>query len=268
LLATPTAKVQPLVRARALTGAAWLAYTQADYDAATELALEAESITGERDAGQRIRGFALNTLAMVAMDRANYADANQLLDSVLVLRRELNDRTGIGVCLNNLGLVANLQGDSARALGLLKESAALFQGDGDVRNSGLALVNLGRVYLDLRDLDRASQTWTESLRLGAQLGGTLREESTFQGIEGLAEIAAARGQAQRAARLLGAVTELRRSAAVPRAARLRNAYEEAEVLTRRALGDAAFAAAQLDGATLTTERAVAEAIGRTTAAAR
>ena len=144
----------------------------------------------------------------------------------------------------------------------------MLQSDGDVRNSGLALVNLGRVYFDLRDLDRASDTWTESLRLGAQLGGTLREESTFQGIEGLAEIAAARGQAQRAARLLGAVTELRRSAAVPRAARLRSAYEDAEVLTRRALGDAAFAAAQLDCATLTTERAVAEAIGRTTAAAR
>jgi non-specific serine/threonine protein kinase len=205
---------------------------------------------------------------MVAMDRANCGEANQLLDSVLVLRRELNDHAGIGVCLNNLGLVANLQGDSARALGLLRESAAVFQSDSDVRNSGLALVNLGRAYFDLRDLDRASQTWTESLQLGAQLGGILREESTFQGIEGLAEIAAARGQAQRAARLLGAVTELRRSAAVPRAARLQGAYEEADVLIRQALGDAAFAAAQLDGATLTTEMAVAEAIGRTTAVAR
>ena len=101
MLVLATAEVQPLVRARALTGAAWLAYTQVDYDAATELALEAESITGERDAGQRIRGFALNTLAMVAMDRSNYDDANQLLDRVLVLRRELNEGIGIGVCLNN-----------------------------------------------------------------------------------------------------------------------------------------------------------------------
>jgi predicted ATPase/DNA-binding XRE family transcriptional regulator len=268
LMSKATPEIQSLVRARALTGAAWLAYTQSDYQAATELALEAESRTAEHEAGKRIRGFALNTLAMVAMDRANYDRANLLLDEVLALRRELSDRTGIGVCLNNLGLVANLQHDSARALDLLKESAAVFRGDGDVRNTGLALVNLGRVYFDMGDLASASQTWTDSLQLAAQLDGTLREESTFQGIEGMGEIAAARGQALQAARLLGAATALRRSAAVPRAARLRSAYEEAEALARRALGETAFAEGQLDGAALTTEAAVAEAIGRTLAVAQ
>jgi predicted ATPase/transcriptional regulator with XRE-family HTH domain len=268
LLAKSPHGVQDLVQARALVGAAWLAYTQSDYEAATQLALDAVSTAGEQEGSKRIRGLSLNTLAMVAMDRANYDRANQLLDQVLTLRRELNDRTGIGVCLNNLGLVANLQHESARALELLQNSATVFNDDGDVRNTGLALVNLGRVYFDMGDLDRASRTWTESLQLAAQLGGTLREESTFQGIEGLAEIAAARGQAVRAARLLGGVTELRRSAAVPRAARLRSAYDEAEVLTRRALGETAFADAQLGGAALPTEAVVAEAIGRSLVAAR
>jgi predicted ATPase len=268
LLASSNPEVQPLLRARALTGAAWLAYTQADYEAATELAQQAESLCGEDTAGKRTRGFALNTLAMVAMDRADFARANALLDRTLALRRELNDRTGIGVCLNNLGLVANLQHDSSRASGLLEESATLFRSDGDMRNTGLALVNLGRVYFDIGELTRSSQTWTESLQLAAQLGGTLREESTFQGIEGLAELAAAEGQALRAARLLGAVTELRRSAAVPRPARLNPAYDEAVTLAREALGDAAFAEAQLEGAALTTEGAVAEAVGRTTAGVR
>src|SRR5262249_6427620 len=256
-------EVQPLVRALALTGAAWLAYAQADYDAATELALEAEMLSGEGKDTQRVLGFAFNTLAMVAMDRADYDHANALLERVLGLRRELNDRTGIGVCLNNLGLVANQKRDFKRALALLEDSATVFRSDGDVRNTGLALVNLGRVYFDMGDLSRASETWTESLQLAAQLGGTLREESTFQGIEGLGQIAAAQGQALRAARLLGAVTELRRSAAVPRATRLRGAYEDAVALARGALGEASFAEAELAGAELTTERAVAEAIGRT-----
>jgi tetratricopeptide (TPR) repeat protein len=241
---------------------------QSDYDAATSLALEAESLSGQHAGGRRIRGFALNTLAMVAMDRANYNQANQLLDQVLRLRRDLKDRTGIGVCLNNLGLVANQQRDSARALELLKESADVFRSDADVRNTGLALVNLGRVYFDMGDFDRASQTWTESLDLAAQLGGTLREESTFQGVEGLAEIAAWRGQAPRAARLLGAVAELRRSAVVPRPTRLRRAYEEAEASARGALGETAFAEAQLDGAGLTIDQAVAEATGPTVAPVR
>jgi predicted ATPase len=268
LLGNSNPEGQPLLRARALTGAAWLAYAQADYDAATELAQQAESLCGEDAAGKRIRGFALNTQAMVAMDRVDFARANALLDRTLLLRRELNDRTGIGVCLNNLGLVANLQHDSGRASGLLEESATLFRSDGDVRNTSLALVNLGRVYFDMGDLTRSSQTWTESLQLAAQLGGTLREESTFQGIEGLAELAAAEGQALRAARLLGAVTELRRSAAVPRAARLHRAYDEAVTLAREALGEAVFADAQLEGAALTTEGAVAEAVGRATAVVR
>jgi hypothetical protein len=47
---------------------------------------------------------------------------------------------------------------------------------------------------------------------------------------------------------------------VPRPARLQSAYDEAVTLARDALGDTAFTTAQMEGAALRTERAVAEAL--------
>jgi non-specific serine/threonine protein kinase len=259
--------VPSLVRARALNGAAWLAYAQGNYDAAASLAREADALSDDGPDGKRVRAFALNTRAMVAMDRVEYVQAATLQQAALSLRRELNDHTGIGVCLNNLGLVASQQHDYARAMTLLEESASLFRSHGDLRNTALALVNLGRAHFDADDLDRAESDWTESLRLAAQLGGALLEESTFQGIEGLGEVAAARGRMLDAARLLAAATASRNSASVPRPARLQPAFDEAIRLAHAALGDKSFAAAELEGAALSTEKAVAAALGSVESAA-
>jgi predicted ATPase/DNA-binding XRE family transcriptional regulator len=252
----------PLVRAKALNGAAWLAYAQTDYNAATLLAEQARTLSHDAD-DRRGRAFALTTLAAVAVDRQDYQGATVLQEEALTLYRTLDDSWAIGACLNNLGLMAGLQGDFARASTLLEESVALARRREDRRDTAIALVNLGAFAYAQADFTRAQMLWTECLTLNEELGGTLRDEVAFQGVEGLAEIAAVQDQSRRAARLLAAAEACRAAFGVPRPPHIQVAYDGALASARDALGTEAFTAAQAEGAALSLEQAIAEALAPT-----
>jgi hypothetical protein len=80
----------------------------------------------------------------------------------------------------------------------------------------------------------------------------------------LAEVAAARGQLRRAARLLGAAEALHPASGPRRLPYLQTLVDRAVGAARDALGAEAFETAQADGARLTEEHAIAEALGGTT----
>jgi tetratricopeptide (TPR) repeat protein len=247
------------VQAKALNAAAWLAYAQIDLDGATLLAQEARALS--LNAGDTHgRAFALTTLACVAMDRSDYWQATTLQDEALALYRALEDSWAIAACLNNLGLLAGLQGDFARASTLLEESVALERQRGDRRDTALSLVNLGAVEYAQGNLTPAQMHWRESLILYEELGATLRDEVAFASVEGLAQIAAARGQSHRAARLLAASEALREALGVPRPPHAQPAYDSAVASVREALGEGAFTAAQAEGTGLSLEQIIGEAL--------
>ena len=78
--------------------------------------------------------------------------------------------------------------------------------------------------------------------------------------EGFAELAAAQGQATRAARLWGAAEALREPADVERAPNLRADDDPHVAEVCSALGEEAFAAAWAEGRAMTLEQAVAYAL--------
>jgi hypothetical protein len=82
-----------------------------------------------------------------------------------------------------------------------------------------------------------------------------------QCLEGIAHIAAARGQPERAARLAGAAAALRQLNGTPLEPDQRADYEWIVQAARAALGDAAFMCAWAQGQELSPEHAVAEACG-------
>jgi hypothetical protein len=200
----------------------------------------------------------LTTLAAVAIDRSDYQGATVLQEQALTIYRALDDSWGIGVCLNNLGLMAGLQSDFARASTLLEESVALSRRREDTRGMVIALVNLGIFAYAQRDLARAQTLWSECLTLNEELGGTF--EVAYEAVEGLAEIAAAQGQSRRAARLLAAADAHRVAVGVPRPPHIQAVYADALASAREALGTGAFSAAQTEGAALSLEQAIAEAL--------
>jgi predicted ATPase/DNA-binding XRE family transcriptional regulator/Tfp pilus assembly protein PilF len=254
-----TEEIPPPVRAKALNGAAWLAYAQTDDDGAALFAQQALALSrASRDS--RGRAIGQSILALVAMDRGDYGSATTAQEEALSLFRELDDTWGIAASLNNLGLFASQQGDFARAAALLEESLALARARDDKRDVAISLVNLGALRYAQGDLTRARAIWAECLALYRELGGTLRDEVAFESLEGLAAIVAARGRALQAAPLLAAAEDLRAAAGVPRPLQFRAAYDGAVATTRETLTPQVFDTAWQEGAVLSLDQALTMAL--------
>jgi hypothetical protein len=117
--------------------------------------------------------------------------------------------------------------------------------------------NLGAVAEQAGDLARARTALAESLLLAQRLG-----YRWWVGwcLDNLGRVAAAIGESERAARLLGAAAALRPSTGEPVRSGLESVQEELVALIRATLGEAATAAALAAGAALPLEEVIAEAL--------
>jgi predicted ATPase/DNA-binding SARP family transcriptional activator len=157
------------VRASALDGAGWLAYSQGDHLAAR--ALHEESLQIWREVGDPWgMALALNNLGNVAWKQADYPTARQFHEESLKIRRELGDPMGIAASLHNLGMVAWNQGDYLGARALYEESLALKRPLGDKWGMATSANALGAIALELGELDVAQARYAESLALAQELG--------------------------------------------------------------------------------------------------
>jgi predicted ATPase/DNA-binding XRE family transcriptional regulator len=267
--------------------------TKAEYDRAQ--AVMTESLVLYRAAGERWGSqMALANLAIVASLQVALERAERLYTESLAIGRALGVGWPTAIALNNLAWLALEQGDDQRARDLFRECLAMLHELGDRRDLPDALAGLGRAVQRQGDPGRATELFQESLRVGratgdqqstAQalffLGSALWQQSDIGGslimvqqalalydamgdrrrvatcIEAVAILAAARGDAIEAARLLGAAARLfeRVGVPIPRHDRFdddRTTIEEPE-------GNAA-AVAWITGRALGLERAVAEAL--------
>src|SRR5687767_14272138 len=121
----------------------------------------------------------------------------------------------------------------------------------------LALGDLGNLARDQADYARAMAFYREALELGRNHPGT---RVVTEVLEAVGIVAAAVGEAERAARLLSAARAQRdRLGLRYRVREDQAALEHAMAVTRDALGEHAFAAAWRAGQTLSPGQAVAEA---------
>lgn len=285
----------PAIRAKALNGAATLAWHQADYDRAT--AHFRESLDLLRQAGD-LGGVAhaLNNLGAVAYARGDYAGSVALREEALDHWRKLGDKHGIAQTLNNLGLLARDQGRFDRAQEMLGESLTLFKGSGDaagvalcIFNLGvnsqyqgdhrraaslltdslsrfeelsdkwgraLALSSLGLVSKHLGEHSLATQRLIESVRLFQDLGDRL---GVIECLEGLASLAQVTGSHDRAATLFAACDALRNELGAPLPPGGRAQFDTALADVRARLTRDEFVAASDRGRAMTMEQAVAYA---------
>jgi hypothetical protein len=132
---------------------------------------------------------------------------------------------------------------------------ARFREVGDAEHVAWTLYNLGMVAVHREDAEAAAAAFTECLTLRAEQGNYAQ---IAMAIAGMARVAVLRGEAERAARLWGAVEEIR--AAHPGAAPTdEDGEEEQRTVTRiRAALDNAAAAWEA-GRALSIEQVIAEA---------
>ncbi len=202
-------EVAPLVRARALGTAGFLAYHQGDLELAAEQSRAAEALCrvyadtqGSADAMLTLGGVdyyrndyaaaeacyaealaryrscaaqagvasALKNLGLVAKDRGSFAEAIRFFAESLALRRELGDKRGVAQALFNLAVVAYWQADYARAFELAQPSASAYRELGDSMGLAYALDTLGMSACRLGSHAEAWQMLEEGLVLMRELG--------------------------------------------------------------------------------------------------
>jgi tetratricopeptide (TPR) repeat protein len=183
--------------------------------------------------------------------------ATELTDEAYRLCRGVGDVSLSALWLSNLAESALEGGNTAEARRRLDESLKLARLIDDTRGIGQALAAFGWVELLEGDLERASSCFEEAAAIARRLGV---RRLGVDAIWGFADIAAARGDAERAVRLAGAALEFGRSAGYDPAVWTPFAHHLDDV--HAALGEEAWQRARDEGAALDLDAALRLALDR------
>jgi len=249
----------PLLRRDAMYGLGLLAVAQGD-------AARAESCFGESLTVALAQGdpagsaFGWIGHGVVAMQRGRFDQATTHFEEALATAQRLDDRVlacfCAGLTLSYLGALAYAQ--DALSLATSRFEAALLEQRAidDRWGMGVSLVRLGYAARDRGDTARALAQFAEGLALFTELGD---RRIIALALDGVAGLAIAWGQPERAAHLFGAAAALRESSGLPVDPACRATHQRDVAAARAALGKDAFAAGWAAGAALPLPAAVAEA---------
>ena len=133
--------------------------------AAAEDCVTAAIATAEAWGDSLAVGYAVNMLGMFRWQQGDLDEAVRLYNDA----RERAIRTGdarlAAITAQNLGVIANIRGDFARALEFYQASLADYRSMGLVRDVCIALNNLGMVYTDTERWDEAELSYREAIEL-------------------------------------------------------------------------------------------------------
>jgi predicted ATPase/class 3 adenylate cyclase len=244
-------------RARALSGAALMAYGSGDIPAArsrAEQALELHRRLGDA----RSAALNLNVLCVAAIEEGDFERAQQLAEESLALFRQAGDEREAVAATRTLAFTYHSRGDLERARALHESNLAQAQALGFKETEAGTLGSLAMIAFEERRVADALALGKQNLLASRDLGSLhgiaqslCRSASTF---------AVLPGKVDTAARLLSCFEALRDQIGVSEAwvARMN---EETLSAIRARLDESAFAEAWEQGRTLTIEEAVALALG-------
>jgi predicted ATPase/DNA-binding SARP family transcriptional activator len=201
------------VRARALlAAAAALARVEAASRGDKRLLEEALPLfdqLGDRRSLARV----LARQADIAINDGDYRLGQELLEKSKRLALELGDAHRLATITTLMAHIPLYQGDYEQARLLFEEALAQFQSMGPGRGISLSLLNLGLVAIAEERLADAISLLKESLT-SATKASEFDSESWVESLDALAAVAAIRGEAEVAARILGATEHWRASIGV------------------------------------------------------
>jgi tetratricopeptide (TPR) repeat protein len=188
------------------------------------------------------------------------AAAEALIQEALIVHQQMSDTNCTAFAVGYLGMAALDHSAIDVAQPLLAQSLSLFEEVARKPLVSAAWIRLGMGYFSAGKLQEAEEAYRESLRLERGLGNKQR---TAAGLEALAEVALARDQPERSAKLLGAAAQALHAvgaAPSPLPPRLRAQREQVAARAKEALGKGAWEAAFAAGEALSLEEALAEVL--------
>jgi non-specific serine/threonine protein kinase len=254
-----TGPATTLARAKALTGAGWLAAYQDEYAAAK--ALLEEGLILYRELGDK-EGIASSLVVLgsvAAMGQREDIPVADLVEEAILLRPDLRDRRTVAQLLVLEGRVALAGGDLERSVALWEETLALYREAEDALGIVMCLTNIGLVTLAQGDYETSAPLLREGLWLAREL-----DHKTFiqYCIIGLASVAAFQAHPVRAARLWGAAEDMSEAygARFSHAGRAAIDYEGRLAVARSQLDEAAWIAAWTEGRAMDADQAIEYAL--------
>jgi predicted ATPase len=282
-------------RGLALHGAGWLAWIEGDYPAASLLVEEslpivremgdkresgfAELLLGLVRMGQRNSAAArplleesralfkdlgdvwgeaasLYALGMAAYFSGDRAAARAHYEESLRLFREFGDVFGVTLLVSAVEAVILPQGDEETARTLYEQSLPLLRGSRERGRLGIILINIGDSWLhQYGGEQQAKMLYKQGLNLWQDMQRVENGIGIVRGVAGLAEVAAAQGQAERAGRLFGAADRL-----LPSPSNYRDDLNRRMAEARVHLDATAFTTGWTTGQAMPVEQAVTDAL--------
>jgi predicted ATPase/DNA-binding SARP family transcriptional activator len=251
-----TARLDPDDRARLLAYAASFAFGRRDLakaDALAEQSLELQRPLGDDIALAR----ALVLLGTIRTEEGGHEESISLLEEAVDLARQSEFEQVIAFAVNHLAMALVSAGDYERFAPVGSEALERARAIGDPHGECATLTNIACAALLTDDLDEAAARFAEALSLALEIRDPLGIPSAF---EGLAGVAAALGDGQRAARLLGAAETFVEARNITLERVNRYARERTETSLRDSLGEEELQRQRGLGGALEQEQAVAEAL--------
>lgn len=245
-----------VLKARALLGASRLAMDEGDVERGLVHAKEALAAARRSRAAREIAATTENVGLMMIL-AGDVTRAIALLEESISRFRALSDPVGAADALNNLANALLATGETCRATELGEEGLALQRDAGNELGMAFVLNTLGYVALHESKLELARVRLEEALVLFNELGDLARLGGT---LEGLAHVAAGRGDHHRAVVLWAAGESLRAEAGKKMEPPEAVLHEAALSAARMRLGEPAFALAWAEGAALTPKGTIAYAL--------
>jgi DNA-binding CsgD family transcriptional regulator len=256
----------PDARVKALVSAASTAQRREDFASArarAEAALELAQV--HQDALGIANAY--SCLGLLALNAGDAEGARPHLLAALAGFRALGARGRVASTLCDLATLDSRDavdegGDPAalaRALACYEEALALYRALGQTRSIARALHGVAYLAYKQRDLPRALDSIHELLAQEWQDGWRVMDY-----LEDIADIAGRIGRPEVAARLYGAADAQRERVQQPVGALYQAEFAREVAISRRTLGENAFAAGWADGRALPLDQAVAEALALTT----
>jgi DNA-binding SARP family transcriptional activator len=250
-------ELPPRLRARAMMVRGAMAYGQGDFEAIEWFGEELMEVSREAGRDALAEAWAHMGSGLIVTARGDFEAAKKHLEEALPLLREAGD-DGLATQTHiYLGTVLLLEGDHEGARGRFEEALALARSKGDRVTSYLALFNLAQLALSGGDYDTAFSRFAEGIAPSEESGD---RGNVAYILEGLGVVAGARGEAGRAARLLGASEALISDLGLRGHTYYqfdRSIYERTEASARAALGEAALE----EGRAMSPEQAIEYVLG-------
>jgi len=201
----------PSARAKALSGAGWLALLQGDrtsarrdLQASLSLARQLHDTSGIAET--------LKNLGRVALEDGDVQLARACFTESLSLSRAMGYRWTIAFALTGLAQVAVIDAELQRARVLFEQALVAYRGLDSPRHVAVTLSNLAAVVVEEGDEAHAQALYADALALVKVTGDRAGLTHLLEGFAGLAR---RRGEAARAEYLLGVAAGVRASNGYP-----------------------------------------------------